>query len=175
MNTPVVSPVTSRTSKGTAYLEIVPQQDGRVRIQRTETGKTLNKFWTIWLRRLILTSTCPKDGFAVELKGAEVLVSASLSRQAIVSTVSALAEHIVPIPNPPIYRRVDAIRSRQAIWDVDPSVDLSEALNGIRLPHPAVLKLQNGLLTLDRGAKNPFTIGELCLIVEEHVARNCRP
>lgn len=174
MYAPTASPVLSPTKHGTPYLEIVLQDDGKVRVQRTEAGKTLNKFWTAWLRHLILGKSDPRGGFAVELRGAAILVSASVSSQALMETVRAFAQQIVPIANPPIHRLTDSVTSRQACWNITSGVDLQDCLQSVQLPQPAQLQAQNGHIVLTRGSKNPFKIGELCLIVEHHVALHCR-
>lgn len=173
MNDSTVSPVLTDTKKGTAYLKIVPH-GSKVRVQRTQAGRTLNRFWMIWLRQLLLDKTDLKYGFAVEVRGTSLLVSSNSSRQGLEETVRAFAAQIAPIPNPPMTRR-DDITSRREMWwwvkqDECDDVDLTECLRELQLPGKAWVDGGRWLVSLKRDAQNPFQIRELGMMVECHVA-----
>jgi hypothetical protein len=163
------SPVLTSTKKGTAYLEIIPHGN-KVRVQRTDAGKTLNKFWTVWLRQLLMEQTDRKHGFAVELRGSSVLVSSNTSPEGLMETVRAMAARIVPLSNPPMTRwGLDATSSFMP-WRVKDEVDLTECLKSLRLPRGAHVTNGRWLMSLKRSQKCPFRISELALMVEYHVA-----
>lgn len=173
MSSSSASLVTSSTRKGTAYLEVVPYR-GKVRIQRTKAGRCLNKFWTVWLRQLILEKTDLKHSFAVELRGTSVLVSSRTTQQGLIETVRSLCEEIVPIPNPPI-TRIDSCTSKAgASWKIEGDFDIDACLESLDLPGKARVHGDWGGCRITRDQKNVFRISELCLMVELHVALYCR-
>lgn len=170
MSPSAASPVITSTRKGTAYLEIVPHGK-KVRVQRTEAGRSLNRFWTVWLRKLLLEQTDPKHGFAVELRGSSILVSSSTTAQGLMETVRSLAAQITPLRKPPISLREDWTTSRSASWEVHGDVDLSECLESLELPQKSRVDVSGTwFVSLTRHRSNSFRIGELCLMVELHVA-----
>ena len=173
MTSSTASPILTATKKGTAYLEIVPHGT-KIRVQRTDSGRTLNRFWTAQLRQLLLEQTSPKHGFAVELRGSSILVSSNTSQQGLMETVRMLASRITPVPNPPMTRRDSTISNRYMSWFVDDGVDLTDCLSTLRLPRAGVT---GGLwhISLDRSQRCLFRIGELALMVESHVATTWVP
>lgn len=125
------------------------------------------------MRHLVLTKHDQRGGFAVELRGSMVIVSASASQNAITETVRALAQQIVPIANPPI-RRDDWCTPRQMMWKIDDGTDLTDCLKALSLPRHADIKVHEGWFMLERDAKNPFKIGQLAMMTECQVALHCR-
>lgn len=164
-----VSPVHSTTESGIPYLEIVPSHKG-VRVQRTEVGHCLNRFWTIWLRELVLHDTARKHGFAVELRDSSVRVSSNTTPEGLMETVRALAARIVPLPNPPIVRQEWSAKTNGMSWIVRGDVDLTECLKSLRLPRGARVEGGYWSVTLWRSPKCLFKTRDLALMVEYHVA-----
>jgi hypothetical protein len=78
---------------------------GRIRVRRTQLGKDkLNRFWTVWLRELIMTKTDIRFGFSVEVYGEYVLVAADTTPEGLLETVRQLAAQIYPIKELPLVR-----------------------------------------------------------------------
>ncbi len=164
-----ISPIASANQSGVAYLEIVPY-DGGVRVQRTDAGRrSLNPFWTVWLRQLILEKADPKHSFAVELRDSDVFVSSSSTPEGLMETVRAFGCRIHPLPLP-MRRRHASTTSRWMSWDTE--VDLSEPLKLLSLPGGKFRTWATPLhAVLERDQRNKFQIGTLGLMVECHIAR----
>jgi hypothetical protein len=102
--TPRLVPIHSSYGRHKSFLEIVRQGD-RVRVQPTDLGKqTLNRFWHMWLRELILTKTDYVHGFAVEITRGNLVISSSTSEDGLRETVRSLAAEIRPLMHMPLLR-----------------------------------------------------------------------
>lgn len=166
----IATPVNTRCSRGTAYLEVVAVRRG-VRVQRTDSGRTLNPFWDVWLRKLLLSKANVRLGLSVKLDDKSVFVSSSrISPESLVAVVQSIASVIVPIPSPPIRRRKYSIRSSSAFWWVDDDADVTECLRRIRLPKGSTVDGGESLVILNHSRRSPFRIGIICRMVELHVA-----
>lgn len=162
----LVIPIPSATKNHTPFLEMVPHGD-KLRVQRTDAGRTLNNFWDVWLKQLMFDKTDPRDGVSVELRGNNVLIGSNLPCDGLAAMVYGIAGLIRPLPKPPLKRRDYAGSSVDIWWDVTTDDDLTECLSMIDLPQPT--RLDYGL-RLKRGQKHPLGIGELARMVELHVA-----
>lgn len=96
--------VHSQHGEHKAYLEIVP--DGTaIRVQPTALGKKkLNRFWTMWLRKLLLEQAPEKRGYAVETRNNNVRITSDASIDAMMGTVHQIAAQIQPLREPPLVR-----------------------------------------------------------------------
>lgn len=95
---------THATDGHQAFL-LIDQYGDRVRVRPTQLGKSeLNRFWSVWLRELIMTKTDARFGFTVEIFGRYVLVAANMTPDGLFGTVRQLAAQIYPIRDLPLVR-----------------------------------------------------------------------
>lgn len=129
--------------KGKVYLEIVPTKLG-VRVQPSELGeRSLNDFWVVWLRDLLLERRDTRGSIGVVLEKGCVNVSWSGSKESLIETIRRLGAQIRPLPQPPI-RRVDQRLSDGMYpirWEVQSSVgpDFPDAVASVSVPGHAKL------------------------------------
>ncbi len=175
MGTTNMVPVYTGTKRGTAYLEII-RQGSSVRVQTTLAGRTLNKFWTVWLRWLILAKTDSLHGFSVELLDSFVVVTSNVTPEGLVETVRSLAAGIVPLPNPPI-TRLDRTTAHEAWWDIEPGTDVGALLQELHPyfpnshdPKRVRLLAEGWRIRLLRPSNYPLNMRDLCRLVELHAA-----
>lgn len=172
MTTAVATPVNTMCLNGTAYLEVIPVRNG-VRVQRTSSGRTLNPFWDVWLRNLVLTKGNAGKGLGVALGDGSVFVSSSrIKSNGLLQTVRSIASVITPLPHPPIRRRHESTRSSNAQWWVDDEADVTECLKSIRLPRGSSVRGGEWWVDLNHPRRSPLRISVVCRMVELHVALN---
>ena len=181
-------PIYSAHGKHKAFLELVEQR-GRVRVQRTALGNSsLDKFWVVWLRELILKKADPAHGFAVEIFGDGVVVSSSTTMNGLRETVHKIATDIRPLLGSPLKRwndrNNDVSKSYGPItWGITrPGMPVALIIDSIPLPKGVVLKFDeynlwrseetNGHLSLTYGS-GPLPGRELAMMVELHFALAC--
>lgn len=186
-----MTPVVSAHGRNKTFLEIVQQGD-RVRVQPTSLGKSsLNRFWPMWLRELILTKTDHRLGFAVELYGKNVVVSSEATREGLLETTRSLAADIRPFmhvplkrwndrnnPDPRPYGPIDWVITR-------PGIPVALIIDAIPLPRYASVEFHDeswlwgydddddyGMIELTYGG-GPLSSREIAMIVELHFALAC--
>lgn len=182
-----------------AYLEIV--RDGTsIRVQPTLLGKKkLNRFWTMWLRKLLLEQTPAKRGYAIEIRRNNLRITSDASIDAMIGTVHQIAAQLYLLPEPPLVRhRFDseknardmriAIKAKpQSIPDeAIAAMDWPAIVEGIKLPEGAYLKL-SGLgdsraygygdlwLYYPLRHKRNLTATQIYMLLELEVALLCHP
>lgn len=192
-------PVVCSYGKHKSFLEMVPQGH-RVRVQPTELGKScLNRFWSLWLRELILTKTDHRHGFTVELYGGNVVIASNTTSAGLYATVGQLAGEVRPLLVLPLKRwfnRNDPGPKSYGpiIWGIDrPNLPVKTIIDGMTLPRGADLRfeepwgeesrfevpdlsryelLRNGRLKLTYGG-GPLAGRELAMLVELKFALAC--
>lgn len=185
-----VTPIFSVHGRHKAFLEIV-QQGNRVRVQPTPLGRsTLNRFWPMWLRELILTKTDHQHGFAVELYRGNVVISSETTMDGLRETTRSLAADIRPLmgmplkrwnnrnnPNPDPYGPIEWLINR-------PGIPTALIIDAIPLPRYANVKFRDwswhwrhsdddyGMVRLAYGG-GALSSREVAMIVELHFALAC--
>ncbi len=165
--------VPSATDAGTAFLRIVPQQNGQVRVEPTKAGRTLNPFWSVWLRQLILDKTDTKNGFVVDLRDNDMLVSSQLTQEGLVATVLHFAVQIRPLPKSPMIRSFTSkyeIAWRPKDWSIELDDEAWERVSALKLPPH--YRVDNGRYTiwLRRGQRGKVSIFLPARLIELHLA-----
>ncbi len=168
--TAVASPVYNATLHETAYLEVIPTGRG-VRVQRTESGRILNPFWTVWLQKLLFEKVDKRHAVIADIQGDYVNVSARMTKAGLIATIQCIGCNIEPLPVPPIIYRHDTTRPGYAIWDMDDLTDVTNQIRTCRLPGKSNVSSRGSYIVLKRDPRviDP-TIGILRLMVELHVA-----
>lgn len=186
--TPRLVPVHSSYGRHKSFLEIVRQGE-RVRVQPTDLGKqTLNRFWHMWLRELILSKTDYAHGFGVEISRGNLVISSNTTEDGLRETVRNLAAEIRPLMHLPLLRwnnrNNDNPRSYGPIeWAIlRKNLPIAIIASTMRLPPYARLSCDDygfktaqeswGSLQLEYGG-GPLSGRELGMIVELHFALAC--
>lgn len=125
------------------FLEVIPRDDGKIRVKITELGaKTLGRYWNAWLRHLVLHKTDAKHMYAVEMRDGDLIISLAKSYYGLVATVIGLASDIRPLLIKPLKPYIRAFgRSAAREWRIvrphDLQHTLDEIIAGIKLPKGA--------------------------------------
>lgn len=179
-----------------AYLEVV--RDGAaVRVQPTRLGKKkLNRFWTMWLRKLLLEQTPAKRGYAVEVRSNNVRITSDTSVEAMMGTVHQIAAQLQPLTHPPLVRhpgfdqnarsmRLSIKATPQSAPDEQVAeLDWENILSNVQLPEGAWLKYSVGGHSRTYGYgdvwlyyplrhKRNLTGGQIYMLLELEVALAC--
>ena len=167
-----------------AYLVIKRIPDG-VLFEPTRRGRgTLNRFWKVWLRDLLMQAK-PDHQLAVRINKRNVEVKSPRPLKEWIDEVRKLAANVTPIHNAPI-RRVRGNEPGLSVkWVVDPGFDLTEAVREVKLPacDAGFWELEGGLVsvrlyrsgTSGRGMrKRTFSTGEIVQLIELQLAVACR-
>lgn len=173
----VASPVYTSTLHGTAFLEVVPTGRG-VRVQRTESGRTLNPFWTVWLQQLLFEKVDRKYNVFADVRDGNVNVSARMSAEGLIATIQRIACEIRPLPKPPIDWRHESTSPGYTLWwvDEDHPADVVSLLKTCKLPGKSRLSANCSFVELWRDPRmSDPTIGILRLMVELHLALALAP
>lgn len=178
-------PVYSAHGRNRSFLEIVQRAD-RIRVQPTELGRSsLNRFWPVWLRDVILEKTDRRHGFAVEIYRKGIVVSSGTSPEGLQETVRSLAAQIRPLMHLPIKRWNDRNNEEAASygpieWAVTrKGLPVATLINTLKLPRGGVVKFDEwdpwhsnyglGRITLT-ARSGAVSLREMAMSVELHFA-----
>lgn len=174
------SPVFSKYGRNKSFLQVVPRDDSKVLVCTTELGsRSLNKFWTAWLRDLLLHKTDAKHVFAVEMRNGDAIVSWSKSSSGLTHAVLGLASQIGPLTKVPL-KRIDPQRTspNKRTWRIvnisGVELDIESIIKSIKLPNGAVVRHNVHLNTIEL-VRNGCILStrDLALIVEYRFAIAC--
>ncbi len=134
-----------------SYLEVIPQgKTVRVQPVNSDHGRALNRFWTVWLRHIILEKADARHTYGVELRDNSVIVTSSATQEGLAHTVMMLAQEVRPIRQAPLERTPwSNTHQGKLTWEYsgeewgDKEV---QAASSLVLPHGAVLHVIDGLL-----------------------------
>lgn len=182
-----VSSVYSAYGTHTTYLEIV-REGNKLRVQRTSLGKrTLNRFWIVWLRKLLLEQTQGRRLYTVDVCNNCVIVSSNATIDACLGTVYQIAAQLRPLKNPPLeivtsgnldpkVRRYD-LKIGPEPRDWKKIIDTIVMPDGIRLElfyWPAHMTLPaEGRVCLVRPLVHLLSLSQLGMLLELEVALAC--
>ncbi|HRK41109.1 MAG TPA: hypothetical protein PLN95_03465 [Candidatus Saccharibacteria bacterium] len=168
-----------------SYLEIVPERD-RVRVQRTELGKrALNRFWIMWLRKLLLEQAPAHRGYGVEVRNNCVVVSSEATMDALMGTVHQIAAEIRPLHEPPMIFEYDfgkrerryGLKFGSRTIDWEGIVDSIVMPRGVRLElslWPAAMNFPaEGRICLVRPIDHQLSLSQLSMLLEMEIALAC--
>ena len=126
-------PINSR-SEGVAFLVAEQRTDGiRIRQSKRYGGK-LNRFWTVWLRDVLMKAP-DKYELTITTSDSDVSVTSTIPTSKWIWAIVSLAATVVPIPNPPIGR--DDKEKWVVGWRVYQHADLKDIVKQIKLPDAA--------------------------------------
>ncbi len=133
------------TRKGTSYLEIVTISENEVRVQPTESGRSLNTFWPWWLYQTVIDNADLLPNFSVGAAKNAVFVSSEMDTSDLITTVEQIADIVRPIKNPPMrrsgYSESGNFRNgRFATWQTH-GYDLTRILEKLHLPGQVKLRV----------------------------------
>jgi len=136
-------PIYSKYGQHKSFLEIMPQGD-RLRVQTTKLGSAcLNRFWFMWLRKLILEKTDARHGFAVEIFRSNLVVDSNVSQSTAYAILQSLASEIRPLRSLPLERYVEPAEPRSYTplhWTLkSENVPVDELIASCDLPRGARL------------------------------------
>ena len=168
-----LGPIDVPSANGTALLRIVPQRNGQVRVEPTKAGRTLNSFWSVWLRQLILDKTDLEDGFVVDLRDNDMLVSSQLTHPGLVATVLNFAVQIRPLAKSPMIRQLARkyeVSWRANDWDFELDEAACRRINELNLP--ARHRVEAGIhhIWLTRSKRSKVSIFLSARLIELHLA-----
>jgi hypothetical protein len=168
-----------------SYLEIVPEQLG-VRIQPTATGKlALNRFWTMWLRKLLLEQTSAERAYSVEVRSHSVHVKSSASPEATIGTVHHIASQVRPLNPPSLIRGPEYFEDKFSMcWTIKYGQRyIPWELITANIPLPKHVSLEcnqwiwprelSGRLRLYRPLDHPLSLSQVGMLVELELALAC--
>ncbi len=168
--------IASDTRKGTAFLQA--EIHGRiVKVLRTASGATLNDFWTVWLRQLVLAAGLERGlEPQVTLYGQSVSVSTNKSQEDTLAFIAEVARGIKPMDGPPIERTPDSMqRGRSIRWYITRDFQgVVDCLQDVKLPVSALTQVFCSYddVVLQRHRDHPLKLSQLALYVEWHVAKH---
>lgn len=180
-------PIPAAHGRNKIYLQMFLQEaEGlppRLRLVPTELGRhTLNPFWTIWLRQMILRKTRPEESFGVEIQNKYVMLSGGKSLAALEATVVGLAAQIRPLPT--VLELDDAapdhvlrwmIRRRQHYVPIGLIVDALKVPRGVTLSFSSWYHQDDypSMLSVSRRHNDRRSMRDLRLDIELQVALMC--
>lgn len=161
------------------YLEVIPQGKA-VRVQPVDSdrGRALDRFWTVWVRDIILNKSDERHTYGVELRDNAVIVTSSATQQGLIYTVAMLAQDVRPIRQAPLHRELQVYPRGCLAWEYGGEWGDKErqATSSIVLPHGAELRVIEGLpswptrLELRRSLACQLKMADVGKIVELHFA-----
>lgn len=175
-----------------AFVEILLRDDDKVLVRATELGRnTLNKFWTAWLRDLVLSKIDAKHVVAVEMRHGDVIVSWSKSPSGLVAAVLSIAAEIRPMMHRPLKPYIARFKpSHRREWRIilpdAVTLDAPAIAASIKLPRGAQVRYIDitsedhkwadaySYIVLDRDPQCIMSARDLALIIEYHFATACR-
>ena len=173
-------PVHSTFGRHLSFLEVLPRDDGKVRVRATELGRrSLNKFWTAWLRDLVLHKTDAKHVFAAEMRDGDVIVSWSKSSSGLTHAVLGLASQISPLTKIPLKRHIPRqasphLREWRIVEPRGTTLDIDAIIESVRLPQGAVIRYNSCLKSIEvERVDCDLSTRDLALITEYHFAIAC--
>lgn len=188
-HTTTVRQVHSLHGRNHAYLEIVRENEHRVRVQPTGHGKrALNRFWTMWLRKLLLEQAPQHRAYGVEVRNNCVIVTANASMDALIGTVHQIAAELLPLKDPPIVLgKIGDSGKKERRYELkigsSQQIDWEGVVDGIQMPVGVRLELTywpeelnfpaEGHIRLLRPIDHPLSLRQLGMLLELEVALAC--
>lgn len=139
--------VASKYGSNHSYLTIAPKTGGGIEVRPTNGhGQSLNRFWPVWLRELVVNKMDVRHTAAVELFDRDrdrVTITAShISTMGLTYSVASIAAEIRPLIDPPLKRSKDPRRefgaAKVAEWAIKThyldALDWSEVLADCNWP-----------------------------------------
>lgn len=118
-------------SDGVAFL-VAEQHPGGIRIRRSSRyGGKLNRFWTVWLRDVLLKAP-DKYQLTITTSKLDVYVTTPVPITNWIWAICNLAAAVVPVPDPPMMRGRDFCG--RIHWQVHEKADLTDIVRGVKLP-----------------------------------------
>jgi hypothetical protein len=175
-----IVPVYSLVRKRTVFLEISSKEGSSklcVKQSKSVEPGTLNRFWTVWLRQLILDAADASHQYTVRINDDRVWVSGNGAFESLHAMVYSKALQIKPLKPPPMERDRLPVSSYEMRWWLQDGVwEKVEAVVNAVLPRGAEVYGGPGVLYLERRPPRrgaALSLSELGKLVEWQVAQAC--